>query len=492
MPSSRVYPPFSSSPSTAASSLSLSMSPGLSVSLPSPTASSSYSFTPASTPVAQSHSFGSSASSSVFHFRSSSIAPLARPSSPLPTSPFQVLDEEDEERMRAIQQLAKRRRSSLMRADSTSQYSVPSPKAASSSSSSSLHASFAQLSLRSGPAQTASSPSSEQQSAAAAAMSRVPVSARRLFSLEVGSEGRESSRSSRKGSLKRAHDDDEDDYSQQRTDEELSGNNSHTAHVEEEHKQQEADTVTIAAGRASVGQSIHAASNGWSDKRTLRERPRRWTTGVMALQQGRATEIGPISSDQTRAARPTTPFVGSGVQPVKPVARSALFLHTDADGEDSGSTTAFSFDMPAYGGTAGKRASLTSSFLPLPPQSRPPTPLAATGKRNTLPATFRLSSLASLAESISARTDDDDDDDDGDERGGGHYHDSHSHGPGLMDERQQQTAAVTEKSTSALTWSSALPPVGADLRSTRAGSNEGRRRSLAMAGARALVGGAQF
>ena len=452
------------------------MSPGLSVAIPSPTAAS-FSFTPAPTPAAHSHSSSPVSSSSVFHFRSSSIAPLARSTSPLPTSPFQVMDADDEERMRQIQQLAKRRRSSLIRTDSSTAYSVPDHTA-----SASLHSSFAQLSLR--PTQHAGGSPGEQ------GLSRVPLSARRLFSLEVSSEGRESSRSSRKGSLKRAHDDveDEDDYTQHRTEDELSSSTI-TPQVEEEHKQQEPESSISASFQAHTAKPIAVAPHGLFDKRTLRERPRRWTTGLMMPQQARFTAEG-AGSEQMRASRPITPYVNSGTQPIKPTPLSLFLQTSDEDDDINGEVTPFSFGVHSsapYGRTTGKRASLTSSsggssFLPLPPQSRPPTPLAPTSKRSTLPATFRLSSLASLAESISARTDDEED-----EGGAGHgrYNGSHSG----ADERQ---AAVSEKAASVFTWSTALPPMGADLRGTRATSNEGRRRSLAMAGARALVGGAQF
>ena len=444
------------------------------MSVPSPTSSSHYSFTPAPTPAAHFHSSSSSpTASSVFHFRTSSIAPLARSTSPLPSSPFQVMDHEDEERMRQIQQLAKRRRSSLLRPDTTTSYSLPSPKAASA-----LSTSFAQLSLR--PTQPPVVAPVEP------AVARVPSSARRLFSLEVGSEGRESSRSSRKGSLKRAHDSDEDDYSQQRADDEL-GNGSSTLHVEEEQKQQEPEPHISASILAHPAQPIVAASHGLFDKRTFRERPRRWTTGLMATQHGRAAEGTGGSSEQTRAARPITPYVNSGVQPVKPTPRSLFLQTTEEDLDDSCDITHFSFDMPTPAPYAGKRASLTSShgassFLPLPPQSRPPTPLAPASKRSTLPATFRLSSLASLAESITARTEDEQEED-------GTASEKYGTSHGAVDEKQ---VSANEKPTSVFTWSAALPPAGADLRSIRAGSQEGRRRSLAMAGARALVGGAQF
>ena len=433
------------------------MSPGLSVALPSPTAASA-SFTPAPTPAGHSHA---SSSSSVFNFRSSTIAPMTRPISPPSISPFQVMDEEDEERMRQIQQLAKRRRSSLLRPDNTSAYSIPSPVSATS-----LHTSFAQLSLR---------PPPQQQSIAATELPapRMPTSARRLFSLDVASEGRESSRSSKKGSLKRAHDDDEDDhyFSQHRT---TDDDHSPTTHVEEEHKQQEPEPQPVVASR------------GLFDKRTLRERPRRWTTGLVTAQDSASND-----SEQPRAAaaRPITPYVSNAAhQPIKPVPRSLFLQTTDEDIDDSSDNTRFSFDLHTAAPPI-KRSSLTSSsgntsFLPLPPQSRPPTPLAAIGKRSTLPATFRLSSLASLAESISARNDDADEEDD--KRGAGREE------AAVVDERQQAVASEKAAVSSVFTWSSALPPVGGEFRLSRAGSNEGRRRSLAIAGARALVGGVQF
>ena len=450
------------------------MSPALSVSVTSPTFPS-YSYTPAPTPMAQSPTSASSRHSTAhFHFRSSSIVPQTRSTSPLPTSPFQVLDAEDEERMHAIQQLAKRRRSSLLQSDSTSAYSVPSPLKEATSISP-IHTSFAQLSLRAAPAAPAA-PRSEVVEQAALSTGRVPTSARRLFSLEVGSDGRENSRSSKKGSLKRAHDDDEDDYSQQRTEDELSnsGQWSSPAHVEEEKQQEPEPSITAPTAASPSVQPVVASQ--LFDKKTLRERPRRWTTGVMALQPQPGRVATGVSGEQTRAARPITPYVHSGSRPIKPAPRSLFLQTTEEDCDGSDDNTAFAFDSATSchsSRLAAKRASLTSSlvsdsFLPLPPQSRPPTPLAPNSKRATLPATFRLSSLASLAESLNARTDAETEDDE----------------EALLDDKQASGLCA---------WPAASPPQSANARSTgRAGSNEGRRRSLVMAGARALVGGAQF
>ena len=114
----------------------------------------------------------------------------------------------------------------------------------------------------------------------------------------------------------------------------------------------------------------------------------------------------------------------------------------------------------------GKRLSLSScgySQLMVPP-SRPPTPLAVS-KRQSLPPAFKLSSLASLAETVTAR-DEDDDDDDG--RGGG--------GGG-------------GSSGSVFLWPAAAR--AGEVRaafSLKSAVREERRRSLATAGARMMAG----
>jgi hypothetical protein len=119
----------------------------------------------------------------------------------------------------------------------------------------------------------------------------------------------------------------------------------------------------------------------------------------------------------------------------------------------------------------GKRASLSScaySQLVVPP-SRPPTPLAVS-KRHSLPPAFRLSSLASLAETVTARDEDEDEDGGGSEAGG---------------------SEAGGSSSTIFLWPARVGGGGevkAGCLSLKPAGREERRRSLATAGARMMAG----
>ena len=350
--------------------------------------------------------------------------------------------------MRAIQQLAKRRRSNIVSPEQSSaaSYIIPSPF------SSGLHSSFAQLSL--------AAPRTEApQSAQCAAVPRLPLSARRLFSDPGVAADREAgSGSSRRASLKRGLESDEDDLSERSL--------SHgSAHSDDHREPAHADAV----------QPLPAPAPSIAPK--LRERPRRWTTPAASV---------PSSLPGAPSSRPSTPYVASAASPLsaRPAPRplvvspamafsedaSSLFLPGSLSSSPSASSSPSSsaFSPPA------KRASLSlrggfGAHLMVPP-SRPPTPLALS-KRSTMPAAFKLGTLTSLAETVTMREEAEDDNDDfgfaGDGRRGGAGAGGFTFWP----------------SATSVGAAAALDPKAGDGRA-------GRRRSLvASAGARSIWGG---
>ena len=398
------------------------------------------------------------------------------------TAAFSPLNADEHERMRCIQQLAKRRRSSIVSPEqpSSSAYSIPSP-------SSSLHSTFAQLSLqsRAEPPRTSTPPTPSTYSPPR--QPRVPLSSRRLFTdldrervAAAAANGSESSTtlslSSRRTSLKRTLEEDDDDFT------ELS-HNSNDAHSDE-HK---AGDASCSSSNDSPDPPLPTPSPPPQPR--LRERPRRWTTPAAA----------PSDTAATPQSRPSTPFTSSFAArpPPRPFVvpafshpddSSSLYLPGSLSSSPSSSpTSASSSPYP------GKRVSLTSLMdvhphhLTIPP-SRPPTPLAsAASKRLSLPATFKVSTLASLAESVAMREEEEVEEGVGEEGGRGG-------GGGRGWEIGGGEAVGRRRSGSAFAFWPSAGSVGKEggvggLELKAVGGRTDRRRSLASAGARSIWNG---